>query len=137
MEILGTVLQTLAMLSLVLALLLFVSFVARRAYGLKIATGADRMIRVLDCHYMTPKERIALIDVAGEKLVVGITPEKITCLAHLEKEETLGRIDKRIEKRTGKLGGNGAGEIMGFGDRLRLILGRGPVKEQPGENLDQ
>jgi flagellar biogenesis protein FliO len=42
---------------------------------------------------MTPKERIALIDVAGQKMVIGISPGNITCLAQINQSEVLERIE--------------------------------------------
>ena len=34
--------------------------------------------------YVAPKERIALVDVLGEKLLIGITPQQISFLARIE-----------------------------------------------------
>jgi len=90
----------LAMLSIVLGCLLVVLFLVKRFFYKRNGTGQGRIIRVLSSHHVSPKGRIVLIDVAGEKLVVGVTQENITCLGkieqsqvarHLEKAEPLGK----------------------------------------------
>ena len=89
----GTGLKTLAMLCVVVGILILVLFLMRRFFFLKEGPGHGQLIKVLSSYHLTPKERIALIDVAGEKMVIGITPESITCLANIEKSETLERIE--------------------------------------------
>jgi len=90
----------LAMLSIVLGCLLVVLFLVKRFFYKRNGIGQDQIIRVLSSHHVSPKGRIVLIDVAGEKLVVGVTQENITCLGkieqsqvarHLEKAEPLGK----------------------------------------------
>jgi len=89
----GAGLKTLAMLCIVLAILIFVIFLLKRFSYLKQGSGHRQLIRVLSSYHMTPKERIALIDVAGQKMVIGITPGNITCLAQINKSEALERIE--------------------------------------------
>ena len=65
--------------------------------------------------YVAPKERIALMDVLGEKLLIGITPQQISFLARIEDEKDIcetrlaenspGGFFKALLKR--KLGGAG------------------------------
>ena len=89
----GAGLKTLAMLCIVLGILILVLFVLKRFSYLKQGSGRGQLIRVLSSYHMTPKERIALIDVAGQKLVIGMTPENITCLAQINEAEVLERIE--------------------------------------------
>ncbi len=88
----GAGLKTLAMLCIVLGILILVVFLLKRFSYLKQGSGHGQLIRVLSSYHMTPKERIALIDVAGQKMVIGITPGNITCLAQINKPEVLERI---------------------------------------------
>jgi flagellar biogenesis protein FliO len=39
--------------------------------------------------YVAPKERIALVDVLGEKILIGITPQQISFLARIEDDKDL------------------------------------------------
>ena len=65
----GAGLKTLAMLCIVLGILILVLFLLKRLSYLKQGSGHGQLIRVLSSYHMTPKERIALIDVAGQKMV--------------------------------------------------------------------
>ena len=92
-ELWGTGLKTFGMLCIVLAILVVVLFLMKRFFYLKDGFGQGQFIKVLSSHHLTPKERIALIDVVGEKIVVGITPESITFLTKIERPEALDRIE--------------------------------------------
>lgn len=89
----GTGLKTFAMLCIVVAILILVLFLMKRFFYLKDGLGHAQFIKILSSHHVTPKERIALIDVVGEKIVIGITPESITFLTKIEKSEALDRIE--------------------------------------------
>ena len=89
----GAGLKTVSMLCIVVAILILVLFLVKRFLYLKGGLGHGQFIRILSSHHVTPKERIALIDVVGEKIVIGITPENITFLTKIEKPEALDRIE--------------------------------------------
>ncbi len=58
-------------------------FMGRRGgAGLK---GFKVPIKVLTTSFLGPKRNLAIVDVAGELLVLGITPESITCLTKLDR----------------------------------------------------
>ncbi len=101
------------MLCIVLGILILVLFVLKRFSYLKQGSGHGQLIRVLSSYHMTPKERIALIDVAGQKMVIGISPGNITCLAQINEPEVLERIEGAKPS-----GGNGSL----FGKRLMSSL---------------
>ena len=92
-ELWGTGLKTFGMLCIVLAILVVVLFLMKRFSYLKDGFGHGKFIKILSSHHLTPKERIALIDVVGEKLVIGITPESITFLTKIEESGALARIE--------------------------------------------
>ena len=76
-----TLLKSIAMLSLVLGVLLGVLYLIRRFYG-QYAGASDRgLIRMVATLHVAPKERIVLLDVLGEKILIGVTPQEITHLA--------------------------------------------------------
>lgn len=89
----GTGLKTFAMLCIVVAILILVLFLMKRFFYLKDGSGHGQFIKILSSHHVSPKERIALIDVVGEKIVIGITPENITFLTKIEKSDALDRIE--------------------------------------------
>jgi flagellar protein FliO/FliZ len=89
----GTGLKTFAMLCIVVAILILVLFLMKRLLYLKDGSVHGQFIKILSSHHVAPKQRIALIDVMGEKIVIGITPENITYLTKIEKSEALDRIE--------------------------------------------
>lgn len=98
----GAGLKTVAMLSIVVAIMIVVLFLIRRFVYAKDGNGHGGLIRVLSIHHLSPKERIGLVDVAGEKLVIGITPENITCLTRISDSEAHGKIDQAGKDSPGK-----------------------------------
>jgi flagellar protein FliO/FliZ len=89
----GTGLKTFAMLCIVVAILILVLFLMKRFFYLKNGSGHGQFIKILSSHHLSPKQRVALIDVVGEKIVIGITPDNITFLTKIEKSEALNRIE--------------------------------------------
>ena len=81
-ELWATLLKSFGMLILVLWLM--------RRYFTHPGTGGQQgIIRMLASMYVAPKERIALVDVLGEKLLIGITPQQISFLARIEDEKDI------------------------------------------------
>lgn len=89
------------MLSIVLGCLILVLYLMKRFFYQKSGSGHRNLIRVLSTHHVTPKGKVALIDVAGEKLLLGITSENITCLGKIKMSQTLGRVEEGEKKRAG------------------------------------
>ena len=87
-------LKTLAMLSIVVSVLIFLLFIDKRFVYQRHDIGQGRLIKMISSYHISPKQRIALIDVAGEKLIIGITPDKITRLATINNPDVLGHIDE-------------------------------------------
>ena len=81
-----TAIKTLAMLSIVLGAVVLFLFLIKR---LTLRSGYGQSgIKILSSCYIAPRKQILLIDVMGERLVLGVTAERITCLAKLEKCES-------------------------------------------------
>ncbi len=85
----ATMLKSFSMLLVVLAILILVMWFLRRYFAQSGATGKQGIIQMLASMYVAPKERIALVDVLGEKILIGITPQQITFLARIEDEEDI------------------------------------------------
>lgn len=94
-------LKTLAMLFIVLGCLILLLYLMKRFFYQKNGLGQGDLIKVLSTHHVTPKGRITLIDVDGEKLLLGITPENITCLGKIELAGAVARLKDAEQKKTG------------------------------------
>ena len=85
-ELWGTLIKSAAMLSIVLGLLVGALFLMRRLFYGKTGAAGGSVIRTIASSYVAPKERIVLIEVLGEKLLIGVTPHAINCLARISND---------------------------------------------------
>ena len=85
-ELWATLLKSMAMLSIVLGLLVGALLLMRRFFYGKTGTAGRGVIRTIASSYVAPKERIVLIEVLGEKLLLGVTPHAINCLAKISND---------------------------------------------------
>ena len=83
LNLISTGLKTTAMLFLVLGLLVLVLYIMKRFLFLRRGPRGDMLIKVLSSLHLSPKERIEVIEISGEKIVVGITPGNISFLTKL------------------------------------------------------
>jgi len=86
-ELWGTMLKSFGMLLLVLGVVIVVLWLIRRYLTHQGSLGQPGLIRTLASMHVAPKERIALIDVLGKKILVGITPQQISFLARITDED--------------------------------------------------
>jgi len=84
LNLIGTGLRTVAMLSIVLGLLVLVLYLMKRFLFLNRGAKGDLLIKILSSLHLSPKERIEVIEVSGERIVLGITPGNITFLTKLD-----------------------------------------------------
>lgn len=78
-------LYSLMTLGLIIALILVLAWLAKRAGGIKTMGGRD--IRVLSAMPVGSRERIALIEVKGKQIVVGLTTNSVNHLHTFSDEE--------------------------------------------------
>lgn len=83
-DILSTGLKTAAMLFIVIGLLVLVLHFIKRFLVARRGEEGDLLIRVLATHHLSPKERIEIIEVSGERMVLGVTPGHINFLSKLD-----------------------------------------------------
>ena len=76
-----TLLKSCAMLCLVLGVLLLFPYAVKRLSGGRGGGGGEGHIRVLDAYPVSARERILLMEVMGERILVGVTSQSINCLA--------------------------------------------------------
>ena len=86
-EIYGSFFKMILVLGVLIALLLIVLYVVKRFLLKKTGKGGqDQSIKVITSAYVGPKKTIALVEVAGERIVVGITSDNISMLTKLNKD---------------------------------------------------
>jgi flagellar protein FliO/FliZ len=79
-----SLLRTLSALAVVLALMGLLTFAARRVLGHRASLGGQRpLIHVVASGYVAPRRSIALVSVAGEYLIVGLTATDLVALGRL------------------------------------------------------
>ena len=84
LNLLGTGVKAAAMLFLVLGVLLLVLYFLKRVMQPRLQGAGELDIRLLSTRHLSNKERIEVLEVAGEKLVVGVTPGRISFLTKLD-----------------------------------------------------
>ena len=74
--------------------LMFLIFFGFKKYVLKNTAfgGGDKLVSVLGTWFLGPKKNIALVEVAGEVLVLGISQENITLLSNITSDEKIEEI---------------------------------------------
>jgi len=83
LNLINTGIKTTAMLFLVLGLLVLLLYIMKRFLFLRRGPKGDRLIKVLSSHHLSPKERIEVIEISGEKIVLGVTASNISFLTKL------------------------------------------------------
>ena len=78
-----SLLKSASMLCVVLAVLIGVLFWVKRLLNSQGRYRDRGYIKMLASYHLAPKERIVLLDVLGEKVLVGITPQHISCLTKI------------------------------------------------------
>lgn len=86
-DIYASLFKMILALGIILSLLFIALFLFKKFIGRKMGiTGQDQSIRVIASAYIGPKKSIALVDISGERIVVGITPNHISMLTRLGKD---------------------------------------------------
>ena len=69
--------RTFGMLVIVLALLFLVVYGLKR-FSAKRGHRGEKRISVIEAHHLSPKEKLVLVEVAGERVLIGVTPQQIS-----------------------------------------------------------
>ncbi len=83
MDLVTTGLKTMAMLFIVLGFLILVLYLAKKFISPKGKAKGDLLIKVLSTLHLSSKERVEVIEISGEKIVLGVTPGSISFLTKL------------------------------------------------------
>jgi len=84
LDVISTGFKTMAMLFIVLGLLVLVLYAAKRLSFVKRKNKGHIPINVLSSLYLSPKERVEILEISGEKIVLGISPGNIRFLTKLQ-----------------------------------------------------
>ena len=91
----GLIIKMVTALGIVLSLLFGVLYLAKKFLGKKMGLdGQEQKIKVITSTYLGPKKSIALVEVAGEKIVVGVTATHITMLTKIGRDEDFADVLK-------------------------------------------
>ncbi len=122
------------MLFMVLALLLLVFYLLRRFLSARGGGGTRDLIKVLTVHHLSPKEKLILVNVLDETILIGVTPNQISKIKVMEKSVDLAHASKEsVSQKTDSV----------FSDLLSRTLNRsfsnpqknGPKKNEPLKNI--
>ncbi len=108
--------RTFGMLFVVLALFLLALYLFRRFSGVAMGKGSRNLIQVLAVHHLAPKEKLVLVSVLKENILIGVTPQGISKLAVLDNDSELELVPQK----------NNAG----FSDLLNRTLNRGTTESK-------
>jgi flagellar protein FliO/FliZ len=109
MEMIPSGLKMISMFAVVLGLM-FLIFFGFKKYVLKNTAfgGGNKLVNVLGTWFLGPKKNIALVEVAGEVLVLGMSQDNITLLSSIIDEEKIEEIKNASGKSKSGLGWNSA-----------------------------
>ncbi len=96
------VIRMISSLAIVIGVFLIGAFFIRKKFLGRGTAGNGDLIKVLDRNYIDVKKGIAIVDVAGEILVIGIYEGGITMLTKLEGEDAVARVMAKHNRGTAK-----------------------------------
>ncbi len=88
-DIIFATLKMVAALAAVLSCLVIILYFAKRQINKQTGIKGTQLIKILASRYIGVKKMIALVEVPGSVLVLGITNEKVSLLDKIDNKETL------------------------------------------------
>ena len=76
--------RTFSMLFLVLAVLILVFYLVRKFSTIKGLKSGKEYIRLVSIHHLSAKEKLVLVDVMGDIILLGVTPASITKISSVD-----------------------------------------------------
>lgn len=114
----AALMQTLVGLGVVVALILTLAWVSRHLSGGRL--GNTSFMKILAVQPLGAREKIILVDVAGQQMMLGVTPGRIVTL-HVFDEPVL-QVPEAAERRSGVLAARSSTE---FSRKLQEFLTQG------------
>ncbi len=82
----GAFLRTGSVLVFVIALLILFLYLLKRFSLLKFANPDQELIKILAVHHLSPREKLVLVDVVDEKILLGVTASNIRTLSVIDRD---------------------------------------------------
>jgi flagellar protein FliO/FliZ len=79
--------KTLGMLAIVLGILGTCLYLVKKFMAKNFSIGEKSKIRLVSSFYLGSREKLVMVDVEGEKLLIGVTRENISLISKLGKTE--------------------------------------------------
>lgn len=76
--------RTFSVLFAVLALLILIFYIIKKVSLTGGSKKGGSYINVLSMHHLSPKEKLVLLDVLGETILIGVTPNRISKLTSVD-----------------------------------------------------
>lgn len=99
-DLISTALQMLTALSIVLGGLFIVLFLMKRFFNKSVGGAKEHIIKILASQYIGVKKNIALVEIPGAVLVLGITNDRISLLTKIEDESILDHLRQKQSRMT-------------------------------------
>ena len=117
--------RTFSVLFLVLAVAILVFYLIKKFSTAKGVKGAKNFIKVLCVHHLSPKEKLVLLDVLGDTILIGVTATNISKISSFEKNidfsseenETSSRFSDFLAQKLGSSFKNKGNGLLGKGER--------------------
>ena len=85
MDPLGNIWQVALALIAIVAVVYALGYVARRMQGMGgMVSSSDKCVKVIESTYLGPKERLVVVEVAGQRLLLAINPQSITKISDMK-----------------------------------------------------
>ena len=93
----GSLLQMMAALAVVIGLILLAYYAANRWLPTLAPTrGINRYIRVLETRYLAPKQALVLVEVGGEYLLLGSSPTGVQLIKQIDMLEEIDVVEEPL-----------------------------------------
>ena len=113
-DLISTSVKMLTVLAILVGGLLIIFYFAKRKIGSQFRGSKGKLIKVLGNTYIGVKKQIALVEIPGAVLVLGVSNDNISLLARIDDEGTLENL-KAFE---------GTKPLPSFSDQLQKISSR-------------
>lgn len=84
MDLISTGLKTAGMLCIVLGMLILVLYLMKRFLFQRREVNGDLAIKILASLYLSTKERVEVIEIADERIVLGVAPGSVNYITRLK-----------------------------------------------------
>jgi len=78
--------RTFSVLFLVLALLILAFYLIKKISTAKGVKGSKDFIKILSVHHLSPKEKLVLVNVLDDTILIGVTPANISRISSFGKD---------------------------------------------------